>query len=89
MIRIAAILAMAGIIINRCNYVFIAYKWFVPLSERYIPSWQEVVMALTIVFAHIWVFRWIVHRMAVYRKPPAWAVEQDRRGEKKALEVTL
>jgi len=88
-IRIAAILAMAGIIINRCNYVFIAYKWFVPLSERYIPSWQEVVMALTIVFAHIWVFRWIVHRMAVYRKPPAWAVEQDKHEEKKALEVTL
>jgi len=88
-VRIAAILTMAGIIINRCNYVFIAYKWYVPLSERYIPSWQEVVMALTIVFAHIWVFRWIAHRMAVYRKPPAWAIEQDRREEKKTLEVAL
>ena len=77
-IRIAAILTMAGIIINRCNYVFIAYKWYVPLSERYIPSWQEVIMALTIVFAHIWVFRWIVHRMAVYRKPPAWTIKEDR-----------
>jgi Ni/Fe-hydrogenase subunit HybB-like protein len=88
-IRIAAVLTMAGIIINRCNYVFIAYKWYVPLSERYIPSWQEVVMALTIVFAHIWVFRWIAHRMAVYRKPPAWAVEQDRREGKKTLEVAL
>jgi Ni/Fe-hydrogenase subunit HybB-like protein len=88
-IRIAAVLTMAGIIINRCNYVFIAYKWYVPLSQRYIPSWQEIVMALTIVFAHIWVFRWIAHRMAVYRKPPAWATEQDRREEKKALEVAL
>lgn len=76
-IRLAAILAMAGIIINRINYVFIAYKWYVPLSDRYIPSWQEIVMALTIVFAHIWAFRWIVHRMAVYRKPPAWVAEQE------------
>ena len=88
-IRIAAILAMAGIIINRCNYVFIAYKWYVPLSERYIPSWQEVTIALTIVFAHIWAFRWIVNRMAVYRRLPEWAVEQDRQIEKEqALEAT-
>ena len=84
MIRTAAILAMAGIIINRCSYVFIAYKWYVPLSERYIPSWQEVIMALTIVFAHIWAFRWIVNRMAVYRKPPAWAVEQEREAKENA-----
>jgi Ni/Fe-hydrogenase subunit HybB-like protein len=84
MIRIAAILAMAGIIINRINYVFIAYKWYVPLHNRYIPSWQELVMALTIVFAHIWAFRWIVKRMAVYRKPPAWAAEQDRVAEEQA-----
>jgi Ni/Fe-hydrogenase subunit HybB-like protein len=84
MIRVAAILAMAGIIINRINYVFIAYKWYVPLHNRYIPSWQEIVMALTIVFAHIWAFRWIVKRTAVYRKPPAWAVEQDRVAEEQA-----
>jgi Ni/Fe-hydrogenase subunit HybB-like protein len=84
MIRVAAILAMAGIIINRINYVFIAYKWYVPLSDRYIPSWQEIVMALTIVFAHIWAFRWIVNRMAVYRKPPAWAAEQEREAEEQA-----
>ncbi|RLB04707.1 MAG: hypothetical protein DRG50_08440, partial [Deltaproteobacteria bacterium] len=81
MIRIAAVLTMAGIIINRCNYVFIAYKWFVPLSERYIPSWQEVTIALTIVLAHIWAFRWIVNRMAVYRKPPEWAIEQEEEME--------
>jgi Ni/Fe-hydrogenase subunit HybB-like protein len=88
-IRIAAILTMAGIIINRCNYVFIAYKWYVPLSQRYIPSWQEVVMAVTIVFAHIWAFRWIVKRTAVYRRPPAWAVEQDKQEEIEAVEAGL
>lgn len=88
-IRIAAVLTMAGIIINRCNYVFIAYKWYVPLGERYIPSWQEVVIALTIVLAHIWAFRWIINRMAVYRRLPEWAVEQDEQieEEEKILEV--
>ncbi len=77
MLRIAAVWTMIGIVINRCNYVFIVYKWNVPLSQRYIPSWQEVTIALTIVLAHIWAFRWVVNRMPVLRKPPQWAIEQD------------
>lgn len=80
-IRIAAVLTMIGIALNRCNYVFIAYKWYVPLGERYVPSWQEVVIAATIVLAHIWAFRWIANRMPVLRRPPEWALEQDRQEE--------
>lgn len=77
-IRVAAVVTMLGIIINRFNYVFIAYKWFIPLNERYIPHWMEVTIALTIVLAEIWAFRWIVNRMPVVRKSPQWAIEQDR-----------
>jgi Ni/Fe-hydrogenase subunit HybB-like protein len=72
-IRAAAILTMLGIIINRLNYVFISYKWYVPLSERYIPTWIEIVVTLCIIFTEIWVFRWIVNRMPVLYKPPEWA----------------
>jgi Ni/Fe-hydrogenase subunit HybB-like protein len=75
-IRIAAILSMLGIIINRLNISVIAYKWYVPLSQRYIPSWMEIVITLAILFAEVWVFRWIVNRMPVLRKSPEWAIEE-------------
>ena len=75
-IRMAAILSMLGIIINRLNYSVIAYKWYVPLSQRYIPSWMEIVITLAILFTEVWVFRWIVNRMPVLRESPAWATEE-------------
>jgi len=73
MLRIAAVLTMLGIVINRLNLSIIAFKWWIPWSERYIPSWMEIVITLTIIFVQIWVFRWVVNRMPVLRKPPAWA----------------
>ena len=75
-IRIAAIMTMAGIIINRLNYSVIAFKWYIPLPAHYIPHWMEIVTTLAIVFAEIWVFRWIVNRMPILRKPPAWVAEE-------------
>jgi Ni/Fe-hydrogenase subunit HybB-like protein len=75
-IRMAAILSILGIIINRLNYSVIAYKWYVPLSQRYIPSWMEIVITLAILFTEVWVFRWIVNRMPVLRESPAWAMEE-------------
>jgi len=75
LIRVAAVLTMLGIIINRLNYVFIAYKWYVPLSDRYVPTWIEIVVTCCIIFTEIWVFRWIVNRMPVFRKPPEWATK--------------
>lgn len=82
-IRAAAILSMLGIIINRLNFSVIAYKWYVPLSERYIPSWMEIVITLAILLTEVWVFRWIVNRMPVLQKSPEWALEEET--EKKGL----
>lgn len=83
-IRAAAILTMVGILINRFNICIIAYKWWLPLSERYIPSWMEVAVTLSIICAEIWVFRWVVNRMPVLRKSPAW-VHQDEAQEKATI----
>jgi Ni/Fe-hydrogenase subunit HybB-like protein len=80
-IRTAAILTMCGIIVNRLNYSVIAFKWYIPLSARYIPSWMEIVITLAIILTEIWVFRWVVNRMPVLRKSPAWATEEKARGE--------
>ncbi|MEJ2371359.1 MAG: hypothetical protein P8Y07_11010, partial [Gemmatimonadales bacterium] len=63
MIRVAAILTLVGIVINRLNVSVIAFKWYAPVP--YVPSWQEVVVTLGVISAEIWVFRWIVSRMPV------------------------
>jgi Ni/Fe-hydrogenase subunit HybB-like protein len=52
-IRIAAVLTLMGVILNRLNISVIAFNWTAPV--RYYPSWE------------IWVFRWIVLRMPVLR----------------------
>ncbi len=75
-IKMAAIITMLGVIINRLNYSIIAYKWYVPLSQRYIPSWMEIVITLAIIFTEVWVFRWIVNRMPVLRESPEWVYEE-------------
>ena len=74
-IRTAAILAMLGIIVNRLNISIIAFKWWIPFSERYYPSWMEIIITLAIILTEVWVFRWVVNRMPVFGKPPAWAAE--------------
>ncbi len=66
-IRAAAVMALAGILLNRLNVTIIAFNWDAPV--RYYPTWMEVVVTLMVVFAEIWVFRWVVTRMAVLRPP--------------------
>lgn len=71
MIILAALLTMLGIIINRLNYSMIAFKWYIPFSERYIPSIHEITITLAIIFTQLWIFRWVVNRMPVYAPAPA------------------
>ena len=71
MIKVAAILTMLGVILNRLNVTVIGFKWDMPV--RYIPSWMEFVVTLTVIFVEIWIFRWIINRMPVLRDSPAWA----------------
>lgn len=75
LIKVAAIITMIGIILNRLNVTVIGFRWNAP--ERYFPSWMEYVVTLTVIFAEIWIFRWIITRMPVLREPPAWAKEEE------------
>jgi len=74
-IRIAAIMTMLGIIINRLNVTVIGFRWDAP--DHYVPSWMEIVVTLAVIFTEIWIFRWIVTRMPVLRESPAWAKNQE------------
>jgi Ni/Fe-hydrogenase subunit HybB-like protein len=70
LIKIAALITMIGIIMNRLNVTVIGFKW--DAATPYYPSWMELTVTLTILFIEIWIFRWIVRRLPVLREPPSW-----------------
>ncbi|MBI4538298.1 MAG: polysulfide reductase NrfD [Gemmatimonadetes bacterium] len=63
LIRVAAVMALAGVLLNRLNVSIIAFKWYAP--ERFVPTWMEIEVTLALVCAQLWVFRWVVNRMPV------------------------
>jgi Ni/Fe-hydrogenase subunit HybB-like protein len=73
LVRMAAVWTALGIILNRLNICLIAFKWDAP--ARYYPSWIEIEITLAVIFFEIWMFRWVVNRMPVMRKPPEWATK--------------
>jgi Ni/Fe-hydrogenase subunit HybB-like protein len=76
-IRAAAVITMAGIVLNRLNVSVIAFNW--RSANPYVPSWMELVITAAIIFAEIWVFRWVVTRMPVLQSTPFRIVEEQRR----------
>ncbi|MGA8890226.1 MAG: Ni/Fe-hydrogenase cytochrome b subunit [Anaeromyxobacteraceae bacterium] len=64
-VRIAAILGVLGIVVNRLNVSLVAYNW--NQEVRYWPSWMELSVSLALVVIGILAFRWIVNRMPVLR----------------------
>jgi len=63
-IKIASVLALLGIILNRLNISIVCFQWYEPV--HYYPSWQEITVTLMVIFSEIWLFRWIVNRMPVF-----------------------
>jgi len=73
MIRLAAIMTMIGVVMNRLNVTVIGFRW--DAAVPYVPSWMEIVVTLAVIFTEIWVFRWIINRMPVLGESPKWAKE--------------
>ncbi|MEI6575841.1 MAG: NrfD/PsrC family molybdoenzyme membrane anchor subunit [Bacteroidota bacterium] len=74
LIKFAALLTMLGVILNRLNVTVIGFRWDMPI--RYIPSWMELCVTLAVIFAEIWIFRWVITRMPVLRDSPAWVKDE-------------
>lgn len=70
-VKVASILTMIGIMLNRLNISVIAFKWDMP--NHYVPTWMEIEVTFCIIFIEIWVFRWIVNRMPVLRQDPKYS----------------
>jgi len=73
-IKVAAIITMVGVILNRLNVTVIGFRW--DMAVRYIPTWMEFVVTLTVIFTEIWIFRWVINRMPVLRESPAWVKDE-------------
>lgn len=74
-IKVAAVLALVGIVLNRLNVSVIAFKWYAEV--RYVPTWMEVVVTLGVISAELWVFRWVVNRMPVLDVVPGFSDRTD------------
>jgi Ni/Fe-hydrogenase subunit HybB-like protein len=73
--KVAAVITMLGVILNRLNVTVIGFKW--TDEVRYVPSWMEFVVTLTVIFTEIWIFRWVIYRMPVLRESPSWVKEKE------------
>jgi Ni/Fe-hydrogenase subunit HybB-like protein len=74
LIKVAAVLTMLGVILNRLNVTVIGFKW--AAAVRYVPTWMEFAVTLAVIFAEIWIFRWVINRMPVLRESPSWVDEK-------------
>jgi Ni/Fe-hydrogenase subunit HybB-like protein len=70
LIKIAAVITMFGVILNRLNVTVIGFRW--DSAIRYVPTWMELVVTLAVIFTEIWIFRWVINRMPVLRESPSW-----------------
>jgi Ni/Fe-hydrogenase subunit HybB-like protein len=70
LVRWTAAWTVLGIVINRLNVAVIAMNW--QATERYVPSWMEVMVSVTLVTIGIQVFRWIVNRMPILKTLPEY-----------------
>jgi Ni/Fe-hydrogenase subunit HybB-like protein len=69
-VRVAAVVAVVGIVVNRLNVAIVAMNW--NAAVRYVPTWMEVLITITIVTLGLLAFRWIVNRMPVLREHPEY-----------------
>jgi Ni/Fe-hydrogenase subunit HybB-like protein len=73
LVRVAGLLTVIGIVFNRLNVSVFAFNWQNP--ARYVPSWMEIVVSITLVTIGVLCFRWICNRMPILWEDPAFSHE--------------
>lgn len=75
LVRLGAVWAILGIILNRVNVSMVAFNWNV--AERYVPRWSEIAITIFVITIGLLTFRFIVNRMPVLYRHPAFLGEQN------------
>jgi len=76
LIRFAAAMTVVGIVFNRLNVSIFAFNWQNPV--RYVPSWMELAVSLSLVTVGVLAFRWICNRMPILWEDPAFASHDEK-----------
>jgi len=71
-VRIASVLGVLGIVVNRFNVSMVAYNWQLPAAERYFPSLMEIGISIFVVTLIITTYRFITTRMPVLFEHPEY-----------------
>jgi len=72
LVRVAAVITVIGIMLNRFNITFVAYNWNRATTEIYVPSWMEIWVTVAFITFAVVAFRWIANRMPVMYEHPDW-----------------
>ncbi len=70
LIQRTSIVVVLGIILNRLNVCLIAFNWYLPFEERYIPHIGEIGLTLFMLTMGILVYKFIVSRMPIFYEHP-------------------
>ena len=70
--RVAAVITVLGILLNRFNVTFIAFNWQVTAEQRYVPSWMEVWVTVAFITFAVVAFKLIADRMPILYEHPDW-----------------
>jgi Ni/Fe-hydrogenase subunit HybB-like protein len=73
-IRIASVMTLLGIVLNRLDVSILAFNWQNPV--RYVPSWMEVTVSITLVTIGVLAFRWICNRMPILFEDPTFSHDE-------------
>jgi Ni/Fe-hydrogenase subunit HybB-like protein len=76
LIKAAAAMTIFGIVLNRLNVSIFAFNWQNPV--RYVPSWMELAVSLSLVTVGVLAFRWICNRMPILWEDPAFASHDEK-----------
>jgi len=70
LIKFTSILGVLGVVLNRFNVCLVAFNWKLPAETRYFPSFNEIMVTLTLVTIGVVMFKWIVTRMPILTEHP-------------------
>ena len=69
-VRIASIIAVLGIVVNRFNVCLVGFNWQLPAADRYFPSLAEIGLSVFIVTLIVTAYRFIASKMPVLFEHP-------------------
>jgi len=72
LIQRTSIIAVLGIILNRLNVCLIAFNWYLPWNQKYIPHWGEIGLTIFMLTIGVLVFKFIVTKQPIFYEHPKY-----------------